>query len=123
MGEIGYVLLKTTPFQNSVINVYYMKTFVILLIFFTSIFFASAQKVYTTSNPSRADVKVFVVDKYYRADLIVFRTNKEYKSKANENRGIWFFCDKEFKSDIKIHFVDKEYRAGWKNLSKKYLFF
>lgn len=71
---------------------------------------AMAQKVYSTDHGYQADVKVFVVDNEYRADLIVFRTDKSYRAKADENKGIWFF-------------TDKEYRAGWQKKDKKQLMY
>ena len=34
-----------------------------------------------------------------------------------------FVVDQEYKTDLKIFFVDQQYKAGWKNNSKKYLFY
>lgn len=95
-----------------------------------------AQKIYSVDSPVRSDVKVFVVDREYRADIVVYRTDKDYRAKASENKGIWFFCDREYQADkkvffvdreyqadIKVFFTDKEYRAGWKNNRKKHLLY
>ena len=104
----------------------------ILLFILGSFFIANAQKVYDTHNESRAQVKVFVVDKDYRADLIVFTTNTEHRAKGN--RGIWFiehnesradrkicFVNNESRADLKVYFTNTESRAGWKNPDKKCL--
>lgn len=95
-----------------------------------------AQKIYTVDHDYQADVKAFVVDKDYRADLIVYKTDKSHRAKANENKGIWYFCstpsqadkkvffvDKEYRADLKVFFTDKEYRAGWKKNDKKFLMY
>lgn len=95
-----------------------------------------AQKVYSVGHDYQADVKVFVVDKDYRADLIVYKTEKSHRAKADENKGIWYFCstpsqadkkvffvDKEYRADLKVFFTDKEYRAGWKKNDKKHLIY
>lgn len=97
---------------------------------------ASAQKIYSVERPYQANLKVFVVDKDYKADLVVYKTDKDYKAKANENKGIWYFCDHDYKADKKVYFVDKEYqadlkvfftdkdyRAGWKKNAKKPLLY
>jgi hypothetical protein len=76
------------------------------------------------------------VDSEYRADLVVYKTDKEYRAKASENKGIWFFTDKqyradkkvyftdnEYQADLKVYFTDKEYRAGWKNKEKQPLMY
>lgn len=95
-----------------------------------------AQKVYSVDHDYQADIKVFVVDKDYRADLIVYKTDKSHRAKANENKGIWYFCttpsqadkkvffvDKEYRADLKVFFTNKEYRAGWKKNDKKHLMY
>lgn len=95
-----------------------------------------AQKVYSVDHDYQADVKVFVVDKDYRADVIVYKTDKIHRAKANENKGIWYFCstlsqadkkiffvDNENRADLTVFFTDNEYRAGWKNKPKKYLIY
>lgn len=108
--------------------------FVAILCLFTIV--SLAQKVYSVDHDYQADVKVFVVDKDYRADLIVYKTDKSHRAKANENKGIWYFCstpsqadkkvffvDKEYRADLKVFFTDKEYRAGWKKNDKKHLMY
>lgn len=82
---------------------------------------SSAQKVYSVDNRYQADVKVTVVDLEYREDIVVYKTKQMYKVKANENKGIWFFCDYKYQADLKVFFTDKEYRAGWKHNEKKHL--
>lgn len=95
-----------------------------------------AQKMFSVDSQYQADVKVFVVDKEYQADIIVYRTDKQYRAKANENKGIWYFCDrayqadkkiffvdKEYQADLKVFFTDKEYRAGWRKNDKKHLLY
>ena len=79
-------------------------------------------------------VKVFVVDQEYKTDLNVFKVKYSYQVKGN--KGLWYFVDQQYKSDkkiffvdyeyqsdLKIFFVDQQYKAGWKNNSKKYLFY
>ncbi len=111
-----------------------MKTFLpsILTIFITGSFFS--QKIYSVDYESRADVKVFVVDYESRADLLVYK--EKYESRAKGNDGNWFFVDYESRADkkiyfvkyesradLKVYFVKYESRAGWKNSSKKHLFY
>ncbi|NBR14861.1 MAG: hypothetical protein EBU01_09845, partial [Crocinitomicaceae bacterium] len=60
----------------------------------------------------------------------------KYESQAGNNDGKWFFTDYESQAkkklffvdyesqaDIKVFFVDYESQAGWKNTSKKQLFY
>lgn len=95
---------------------------------------ANAQKVYTVNYESQADVKVYVVDYESQADLLVYKV--DYESRATGNDGKWYFVDYESRADktiyfvdyesradVKIFFVDYESRAGWKNSSKKHLFY
>lgn len=97
---------------------------------------AMGQKICSVNHQYRADLKVYVVDSEFRADLLVFKTNNEYCANANENKGIWFFTDKEYRADkkvyfvdheyqadLKIYFVDSEYRAGWRDKSKQPLLY
>ena len=93
-----------------------------------------AQKMYTVSYESQADVKVFVVDYESQADLKVFKV--KYESQAGKNDGKWFFVqyesqadtkiyfvNYESQADVKIFFVDYESQAGWRNNQKKHLFY
>ena len=109
-----------------------IKKIQIFLFFISSFFMAPAQKVYDTHTESRADVKIFVVDKDYRADLIVYTTNVDHRAKGN--KGIWFFehnesrankkicfVNNEYRADLKVFFTNTESRAGWKNFGKKVL--
>ena len=95
---------------------------------------AKAQKVFDTHNESRAQVKVYVVDRDYRADLIVYTTNNASRARKEDNKGIWFiehvesradkkicFVDREYRADLKVYFTNQESRAGWKNKDKKHL--
>lgn len=97
-------------------------------IFFMSALHSQAQKIYSVKYSHRADVKVFVVDAEY---LVVYKTDKDYRAKSVDNKGIWFFTDREYRADkkvyftdrqhdadLKIFFTDKEYRAGWRNREK-----
>lgn len=97
---------------------------------------ARAQKMYSVGSEYQADVKVYVVDSEYKADLIVYKTKRHSDAKANENKGIWYFCDskykadktvyftdREYKADLKVFFTDKKYRAGWKKPEKKHLLY
>lgn len=120
-------------FFNS-LNLKNMKKLLIVLLLvggFTSVF---AQKVYTVSSESYADVKVFVVSSESYADLLVYKVSSE--SYAGDNNGKWFFVSSEsyakkkiyFVSsesyaDLKIFFVNSESYAGWKNDSKKHLMY
>ena len=67
---------------------------------------------------------------------MVYRAPREYTSGVKDNRGIWYFVNREYQADKKIKFVDeryqadlvvmftdKEYRAGWKKAAKKYLLY
>ena len=94
----------------------------------------SAQKVYSVSYSSQAQVKVFVVKYESQADLLVYKV--KYESQAGDNNGKWFFTqyesqakkkiffvDYESQADVKIFFVDYESQAGWKNSSKKALMY
>ena len=60
----------------------------------------------------------------------------QYKSEANGNEGFWFFtkykseakfpiyfCDYKSEADIVIYFAEYKSEAGWKNSSKKHLFY
>lgn len=93
-----------------------------------------AQKIFDTHNESRADFKVYVVDRDYRADLIVYTTNTASRAQQKDNKGIWFiehvesradkkicFVNNESRADLKIYFTNTESRAGWRNKDKKYL--
>lgn len=110
-----------------------MKKYIPLFLFILQFPLISAQKVFDTHNESRAEVRVFVVDKYYRADLIVYTTNTDHRAKGN--KGIWFiehnesradkkicFVNNESRADLKVYFTNNESRAGWKNEDKKNLF-
>lgn len=70
----------------------------------------SAQKIFSVDHEYQADVKVFVVDAEYKADLIVYKTDKDYKAKANENKGIWYFCSRQYQADKKVYFVTESIR-------------
>ena len=107
------------------------KIFLVLVLLISALY-VNAQKVFDTPSESRADVKVFVVDKDYRADLIVYATNTA--SRANGNKGIWFiehtesrankkicFVNSESRADLKVFFTNTESRAGWRNQDKKIL--
>jgi hypothetical protein len=60
----------------------------------------------------------------------------KYDSQAGSNDGKWYFVDYESQAkkkiyfvdyesqaDVKIYFVEYESQAGWKNTSKKHLFY
>ncbi|MCH5232645.1 MAG: hypothetical protein J1E78_03325, partial [Muribaculaceae bacterium] len=119
-------------FPGAFIECFMMKNIEILCFLTLTFMPAEAQKVYDTHNESRADVKVFVVDKDYRADLVVFTTNTD--SRAKDNRGIWFiehtesradkkicFVNAASRADLKVYFTNTESRAGWRNPEKKAL--
>ena len=85
-----------------------MKRFILTLFITAGSFAFNAQKVYTVKYESQADVKVFVVKYESQADLKVYKV--KYESQAGSNDGKWYF-------------VDYESQAGWKNTSKKHLFY
>ena len=114
------------------IRIVMIKKSILFIFLICSLVTAKAQKVYDTHNESRAEVKVFVVDKDYRADLVVYTTNTDYRAKGN--KGIWFiehnqsradkkicFVNNESRADLKVYFTNTESRAGWKNPDKKAL--
>lgn len=78
-----------------------MKNLFILLFMILIPFCVKAQKIFSTQHGYQADFKVFVVDKDYNADIVVYRTDQEYKAKSSENKGIWYFCDREYQADKK----------------------
>lgn len=96
----------------------------------------AAQKVYSVNAKHKADVAVYVTDREYKADLIVYKTDKEYRVNDNDNKGIWYFCereyqakkniyfvDHEYQADLIVYFTDREYRAGWQKEEKKHLMY
>jgi len=111
-----------------------MKNLLILAIMLFTIKEANAQKVYTESVASRADIKVYVETVESRADLLVYK--ESVASRATGNEGVWYFesvasrADKSIyfesvasRADLKICFTDVKSRAGWKNASKKSLMY
>ena len=69
-----------------------------------------------------------------QSDLKVFKV--KYPSQTQENEGLWYFVkyssqadktihfvDFESQSDLKVYFVNYKSQAGWRNNSKKYLFY
>ena len=93
-----------------------------------------SQKIYSVDYSSQADIKVYVVDYESLCDLKVYKV--EYSVQADGNDGLWHFVDYASQADKKIHFVDYESQsdlkiyfvkyksqAGWKNNSKKHLFY
>ena len=97
---------------------------------------AFAQKMYSTTYKSQADIKIYVVNAEYKADIIVYRTEHKYEAVATENKGIWFFTEKnyeadkkvffvdhEYEADLKVFFTDRKYKAEWRNYQKKPLLY
>ena len=77
---------------------------------------------------------IFSVQYKSEADLLVYKC--DYPSEANGNEGFWFFtkykseakfpiyfCDYKSEADIVIYFAEYKSEAGWKNSSKKHLFY
>ena len=108
-----------------------LSIFVIIVLIFSD---AQAQLIFSVQYKSEAKVKVFVAQYKSEADLLVFKC--DYRSEANGNKGFWFFtkykseakfpiyfCDYKSESDIVIYFVKYKSEAGWKNSSKKHLFY
>ena len=95
---------------------------------------ANAQPIFSVQYKSEAKVKVFLAQYKSEADLLVYKC--DYKSEANGNEGFWFFtkykseakfpiyfCDYKSEADIVIYFAEYKSEAGWKNSSKKHLFY
>lgn len=120
--------------QNHQVKSISMKKLFLITITLLTTLTINAQKVYSTDQSYKADVKVYVVDQEYQADLLVFKVNADYKAKGNE--GKWFFTDAEYKAvkkiyftdaaykaDLKVFFVDSEYKSGWKDKSKQHFMY
>lgn len=114
------------------------RTAVSLLSFIASFLLldAAAQKVCPVDYQYQADIKVFVVKNEYQADLLVYKTDRSYDSALGDNKGVWyftdrqyqadkkiFFTDREYQADLKIFFVNQPYRAKWNRASKKHLLY
>jgi len=111
-----------------------MKNLLILATMLLTFGFAKAQKIYTESVASRADVKVYVETVESSADLIVYK--ESFASRASGNVGVWYFesvasrADKSIyfenvasRADLIICFTNVKSRAGWKKTSKKSLMY
>jgi hypothetical protein len=128
----GYFALQRINFKFE--EKHSMKRFILTLLITAGSFAINAQKVYTVKYESQADVKVYVVKYESQADLKVYKV--KYDSQAGSNDGKWYFVDYESQAkkkiyfvdyesqaDVKIYFVEYESQAGWKNTSKKHLFY
>jgi hypothetical protein len=59
-----------------------MKNFVFFLLITFNFNIVYAQKIYSTSQSYKADLKVYVVENEYQADLKVFKVSRPYEAKA-----------------------------------------
>ena len=66
-----------------------MKTNLFCLFFILSLSSITAQKIYSTNQPYKADIKVFVVENVCPADLKVFFVDYKYQAK-------WKSSEKKF---------------------------
>jgi hypothetical protein len=116
------------------INIIKMKKTLILVTMLLTFGFLNAQKIYSESVASRADVKVYVETVESRADLLVYK--EDVSSRATGNDGVWYFesvksrADKSIyfeevasRADLIICFTNVKSRAGWKNSAKKSLMY
>ena len=77
-----------------------MKNLLILAIMLFTVKAAKAQKVYTESVASRADIKVYVETVESRADLLVYK--ESVASRATGNNGVWYFESVASRADKSI---------------------
>ena len=68
---------------------------------------AFAQKVYSTTYPYEADVKVYVCKQKWESNSCIYITDKTWEVDTN----IWKFVDNKWEADIKIHFVKNKWQA------------
>jgi len=80
-----------------------MKTNLFCLFFILSLSSITAQKIYSTNQPYKADIKVFVVENEYQADLKVYKVSRAYEAKKNS--GLWYFSNTPYDSDKKNLFL------------------
>ena len=80
-----------------------MKNFVFFLLITFNFNIVYAQKIYSTSQSYKADLKVYVVENEYQADLKVFKVSRPYEAKSNS--GLWYFSNQPYNSNKKIFFV------------------
>ena len=111
---------------------HFQKLLLISLIFIPSLLYS--QKIFSVEYESQSDIKVFVVEYESQCDLKVFKV--EYESQGKGNEGLWyfvkhqsqsdkkiFFVEHESQSDLKIFFVKYQSQSGWRDKSKKHLFY
>jgi len=65
-----------------------MKTNLFCLFFILNLSSITAQKIYSTNQPYKADIKVFVVENEYQADLKVFFVDYKYQAKWKSSKKI-----------------------------------
>jgi len=95
---------------------------------------AQAQKIFSCTYKSDADIIVYVSEYKSDADLVVYKT--KYASDATGNDGIWFFTEyksdakkkiffTEYKSDADLIIFFTEYKsdAGWQEKKRMHLLY
>lgn len=125
---------KITPTFRYRYTIHRMKKVFFFFLVFSFPAIVSAQNVFAVDYASQADIKIIVVPYESQADLKVFKV--KYESQAKDNKGKWFFTayasqakkklfyvDYESQADLKIFFVKYESQAGWRNASKRHLFY
>jgi hypothetical protein len=61
-----------------------MKNFIFFLLILFNFTIVYAQKIYSTSQSYKADLKVYVVENEYQADLKVFKVSRPYEAKEQQ---------------------------------------
>ena len=98
-----------------------MKNFVFFLLIIFNFNIVYTQKIYSTSQSYKADLKVFKVSHPYEAKSnsgLWYFSNQPY----NSDKKI-FLCDYDYQADLKIYFVKYKYQAKWSGSEKKYLLY
>jgi len=112
------------------------KVLTVLLVL--SCYLSFGQKIFVTRYESEADIKVYWVNYESQADLKVYKTLAMCEATGND--GIWmivdskgmadktiFFVNSHTKADLCIYYINDHQKdggkskAGWVNMSKKYL--